>query len=263
MEDEIILEYLNRILEEIIRDSVGFKELIQEENYFVSDIVNNKDFTNRENQKILKVGNLSLHKIITELFGINSIPKIGKRSQTNINYLDESHPQLEEIGKNLSQEIISNHNSNIRAFVNSYYWLKNPLYSKKRRNLGYQSPIQNELVNLLKAKIIDFVLLYDKDVPKNLEKYFNSKEKADGKLMEFAKSPLNTTGDLEFYCLNKLYNIPIIIKNKYNEITKCFIDSKIITNINELNKIPLKNSIKIKQDITPDVKLPRKIYSIY
>ncbi|ADO67325.1 putative VV A7-like early transcription factor large subunit [Cafeteria roenbergensis virus] len=261
MEDEVIIEYLNRILEEIIQDSVGFKELIQEDNYFVSDIVDNKDFTNRENQKILKVGNLSINKIMVELFGENSLPKIGRRTTANTNFIDENYPQLEEVGKNLSQEIIPNQNSNIRAFINSYYWLKNSLYSKERRNLGYHSSIQNQLVFLLKAKIIDFVLQYNENVPKSIEKYFVSKDKINSKLMEFAKNPLNTDGNLEFYVLYNLYNIPIVVMNKYNEITKVFTDNKIITK--NFDKIPLKNSIKIKQDITADVKIPRKIYSIY
>ena len=33
------------------------------DNYFVSDIVNTNDFTNREYQKILKANNLSINKI--------------------------------------------------------------------------------------------------------------------------------------------------------------------------------------------------------
>lgn len=261
MEDEVIIEYLNRVIEEFIQDSVGFKEIIQEDNYFVSDIVDNKDFTNRENQKILKAGNLSVNKIMTELFGENAIPKIGRRTSSNLRFVEENQPQLEEVGNNLSQEIVSNQNSNIRAFINSYYWLKNPLYSKDRRNLGYHSQIQNKLVFLLKAKIIDFVLQYNDKVPNILQKYFDTKHKINGKLMEFAKSPLNTTGDFEFFVLNKLYNIPIIVTNKYNEITKVFNDGKIT--YKNFKNISFKNSIKIKQDITRDVKLPRKIYSIY
>lgn len=261
MEDEVIIEYLNRVLEEIIQDSIGFKELIQEENYFVSDIVDTKDFTNRENQKILKASNLSVSKIMTELFGENALPKIGRRTRPNINFVEESQPQLEEVGDNLSQEIIGNQNSNIRAFINSYYWLKNPLYSKERRNLGYHSQIQNKLVNLLKAKIIDFVLQYEGNIPKAIEKYFISRDEINSKLMDFAKSPMNTTGDLEFFVLNKLYNIPIIIFNKYNEITKIYDKGKIINN--KIDNYITQYSVKIKQDITKEVTIPRKIYSIF
>lgn len=268
MEDEIIVEYINRVLEEIIRDSIGFKELLQEDNYFVSDIVNNRDFTNRDNQKILKANNINISKIMLEIFGENALPKIGRKSNNNLQFIEESQPEMEELGNNYSQEIIPNQNSNIRAFINSYYWLKNPLYSKERRNLGYHSIIQNKLVSLLKAQIVDFVLQYDESVPKKLEKYFNSKENIDGKLMEFAKSYFNTTGELEFFILSKLYKIPIIILDKYNEIYSIFDNGKIITKDkfkNYLNNDVFKNKqfIKIKHDITSEVKLPRKIYSVY
>lgn len=263
MEDNVIIEYINRIIEEIVRDSIYFKELIQEDNYFISDIVDTRDFTNRENQKILKVGNLSINKIMTELFGDSALPKIGRRTSSNLKFVEETQPSMEEIGNNYSQEIISNQNSNIRAYINSYYWLKNPLYFPERRNLGYHSLVQNELVSLLKAKIIDFVLQYDGSYPKSLEKYFSSKDKINGKLMDFAKSSVNTDGNLEFFVLSKIYDIPIVIYDKYNNINKIYDDGNVITKEAKFEKYSLKDSIKIKQDITKDITLPRKLYAIY
>ena len=79
--------------------------------------------------------------------------------------------------------------------------------------------------------------------------------------MEFTKNILNTTGDLEFFVLNKLYDIPIIILNKYNEIIKVFDKGKII--LEKFTNYSFKNSIKIKHFTTSEVKLPIKIYSIY
>ena len=48
------IEYINRILEEMIADRLGFKEVVQEDDYYVSDIVDYTKFTNRKGQKIIK-----------------------------------------------------------------------------------------------------------------------------------------------------------------------------------------------------------------
>lgn len=263
MEDEIIIEYINRVIEEFIRQGINYKEIIQEDNYFVSDIVNNNDFTNRENQKILKANNIGLNKILSEFFGNDVIPTIGKRKSSKVNINKDNYPKLEQIGDNYSQEVMPNNDSNIRAFINGYYWLKNPLYFIDRRNLGYLSNLQNKLVNLLKAKIIDFVLQYQGKVPKLIEKYFENKNSLNSKLMDFTTSNLNTNGELEFFILSLMYNIPIILFDKFNNIISVFDNGKIIYDEKITKTYSFKNSIKIKHNKNPEVKLPNNIFSLY
>ena len=268
MEDEIVIEYVNRVIEDFILKNVSYKEIIQEDNYFVSDIVDINDFTNRDNQKIIRNDNLSLNKIMNELFGNESAPQIGKKKKDFYEY--DEQVEMEEIGDNYSQEIISNSDSNIRAYVNGFYWLKNPLYYKERRNLGYKSVVQDNLTNLLKAKIIkkiqDMESIDSKDskinIPKELIKYFENKNEIESKLMDFAKSRLNTKGTLEFYVLSLIYDIPILLFNKYNEIIEVYDNGKIIKDKNK-TKYSYKNSIKIKHDVSEDIKTPKKIYVLY
>ena len=51
-------DYINRVLYEIIRDKIEFKEIIQENDYFVSDIVNYSLYTDRPGQKLSEIKNL-------------------------------------------------------------------------------------------------------------------------------------------------------------------------------------------------------------
>ena len=182
-------------------------------------------------------------------------------------YKYDEQVEMEEIGDNFSQEIISNSDSNIRAYVNGFYWLKNPLYYRERRNLGYKSVVQDNLTNLLKAKIIKKIQDMDSidsktDIPKELIKYLEDKNEIESKLMDFAKSRLNTRGTLEFCVLSLIYDIPILLFNKYNEIIEVYDNGKIIRDKSKI-KYSYKNSIKIKHDVSEDIKTPKKIYVLY
>ena len=52
--DTLAIDFVNKVIDEIIQDGIQFKELIQENEYYVSDIVDYSQFTNRPNQKIIK-----------------------------------------------------------------------------------------------------------------------------------------------------------------------------------------------------------------
>ena len=59
-------------------EEIEFKEIIQENDYFVSDIANYSLYTDRPGQKLLEVIILTL-KILSELFRVKNVPKIGRR----------------------------------------------------------------------------------------------------------------------------------------------------------------------------------------
>ena len=58
-----LLEFINKIIEEMILNNIQFKELIQESNYFVSDIVNYNLYTVREIKELSKQVTLILKKL--------------------------------------------------------------------------------------------------------------------------------------------------------------------------------------------------------
>ena len=55
------------------------------------------------------------------------------------------------------QLVVPNNNSIIRSYVNCLYWITNSLYNTSSRNLGYKSKLQEQITNLLKYKIVEFI----------------------------------------------------------------------------------------------------------
>ena len=53
--------------------------------------------------------------------------------------------------------MVPNNNSIIRSYVNCLYWITNSLYNTSSRNLGYKSKLQEQITNLLKYKIVEFI----------------------------------------------------------------------------------------------------------
>jgi hypothetical protein len=273
--DNLAIDFVNKVIEDIVQNNIQFKELIQENTYYVSDIVSQNQYTSRDNQIIIKTSNFNLNKIINELF--DQPPTIGKRkikNENKENEIEEDYKELMEIGKQLIQPIISNKDSVIRAFVNCYYWINNPLYDKDSRNLGYYSEFQSLLTNQYKAKIIDFIqnVINDKELLKKHEKYLNKyiEKKSnffDSALNKFRKLSYNTTGILELYILSFIVESRIIVYNNYNKIEYLFLQGDVeinSENIKTFTKEEFRNkTIYIKFDYEGTNKIPINIYSIY
>ena len=83
---------------------------------------------------------------MSELFGQDNVPILVRRKMKNfeINF-DENYNELVELGNQFNQNIINNKDSVIRAYVNCYYWINNPLYDISSRNLGYNSELQTQI----------------------------------------------------------------------------------------------------------------------
>ena len=260
------IDFVNRIIEEMIQDEIKFKELIQENSYYVSDIINYAEYTNRSDQKIIKATNYNIKKLMEELFGQNKIPIIGKRKIRNIFNVDEEFPELIELGKQLIQPIIPNKDSIIRAYVNSYYWTNNPLYDIQSRNLGYISELQTYLTFLFKADIIDYIQS-NLDKP-HINKYFkNDKNFFNSTLNKFRKTSFNTNGMIELFILSYIIHKPIVVYDNYSNIKYLFLQGEIevtpktiqiFTDEKNLNK-----TIFLKFDFDNSSTIPKNIYSIY
>merc|ERR1712227_867834 len=96
------INFVSKIIDELLSDEMKSKELLKEDNYFIRDIVDQNNYILRDNENILE-------------------------------------NQLEEIGDYKIQNIIMNNYSIIRAFVNSYYWKSNDLKTDELRNLKFYS----------------------------------------------------------------------------------------------------------------------------
>jgi len=272
--ENLAIDFVNKVIEEMVQNNIQFKELIQENNYYVSDIVDYNQYSYRPNQQIINTANFNLNKIMASLFGKNNTPMIG-RKQVNKKLTDniiEDYPELVELGKQLYQPIVSNKDSIIRAFVNCYYWINNSLYDIESRNLGYFSVMQTLLTNMFKAKIIDFIQNAKNDnndkYNKYLEKYFNNdKHFFDITLNKFRKQSNNTDCKLELLVLSLLTDYRIVVYNNYYVVINLYLHGDVKVNeenINNFIKEEYRNkTIYIKLDFDGSNKIPKNISSIY
>lgn len=274
LDTNMVIDFINRIIEEIIQNDIQFKELIQEGSYYVSDIVSSSQYTNRTNQQIIKTTHFNINKIITELFGQDKIPIIGRRhlNKKSSQEVIDDYQELIELGKQLIQPIVSNKDSIIRAFVNCYYWINNPLYDVQSRNLGYISEMQSMLTNQLKAKIIDFIfkikIEQTEKFNKYLIKYYNNDEtKFNDSINRFRKNSYNTNSKLELYILSLIIPVRIVVLNNYSNIIGLYLQGEIPINDENIknftNEQTRNKTIFIKMDFDENNEIPKNIYSIY
>jgi len=267
-----IIDFVNKIIEEMILDDVKFKEIIQELEYFVSDIVNYSQYSIKENQKIIKTSNFNLNKLMSELFGKDKIPIIGKRllgKRKSVN-IENEFIELIQQGNMYIQEVIPNKDSIIRAYVNSYYWINNPLYDIESRNLKYISELQSNITYIFKANIIDFITNNLIKTNKNnkiynfLKKRFkNANNYFESTLHKFRKNLFNTTCIIELYVLSHIIKIPIIVYDNYLNIKYIFFEGVVpINDETTKNYLSKEKVIYIKLDYD-NTNIPKKIYSIY
>jgi hypothetical protein len=271
-----LLSNISKIIEECIMDGIKFKEIIQEENYYVSDVVDYTIYSDRPNQKIIKTSNFNIKKIMTELFGKDSIPQLGKRKVGKQEFIiDVDIPVAVEIGDEVFQEIISNKNSIIRSYVNCYYWLLNKLYDKDSRNLGYESELQERLTNLFKANMIDYLVgnVFNEELKKDISKYIElnkdilSKNIFTSSLSRLRKNNYNTDGVLELIILSYMFPFPIVVFDNYNAVKYIFSSGPVSVNDKTIekytNKTLANKTIFMKFDFEGNNNIPKKIYSIY
>lgn len=265
-----------KIVEEFIMDGIKFKEIIQEDAYYVSDIVDYTQFSDRPNQKIIKTSNFNIKKIMTELFGKESIPQLGRRRIGKHDIIiTQDIPEVIELGKQLIQEIVPNKNSVVRAYINSYYWLHNTLYDKESRNLGYESDIQEHLANLFKANLIDYIAnnFYNEELKKDIGKYIElnkdmlTKNIFTSAINRFRKNNYNTDGILELIVLSYMFPYPIVVYNNYNAVSNIFSSGPVSVNEKTIARYTHESeqskTIFIKFDFEGSNKIPQRVYSIY
>jgi hypothetical protein len=242
--NELIVDFIKRISNEIIYNVVKRHEILRKAPYSVDDIYNYDFFSSKKNEKIIKSSNLTIDNILKEIYGENNIPIIGKKKLIKVNAETELFPP-KLFGKKIEQ-LVKTDSGFYRSIINGFYWIKNPLLEIEYRNLGYESSLQNDIINLFKGKIIQW-LLEENNLQKIYTK-FNIKSIPMLKEKLMSQEPLDTTYKYELFILSDILKTTIQVMNQYDE--------KILEYKNSSSEI-----ITIKYDIYNDVII--KFYAIY
>ena len=278
LSSEKTIIFTNKIIEELIKDEMKSKELLSQDNYYVSDIVDIDNFTTRKDEDIIKSDIPNINKILSKIFGEDNIPLIGKRkfykTGKSINEENEDNP-LEKFGKSYNQVIIPNNNTFLRAFSNSYYWRNNNLYDLEVRNLGFYSDLQTDLANYFRGNIIDFLI---NDTNKNyINQIISTYLTISSNLFIQELTNKNSNlymGRVEFLILSKIYNLSIVVMNNFEEVLYIFDEGKItydskykinldIKNLETYKNELLKKSIVIIIELNFGSSNPSKVKAVY
>jgi len=230
-----LVDYVNRITNELLHVEAKMKEILNIDNYYVSDIISYDIYTHRPEQKIIKSDNNNILKIMTELFGKKNIPIIGKKKVQRIekHQIEENlKHRIRKAGDKYYQTII-NHNPLFRAYANGFYWLKNNGANIAYRNIGYFSELQTNLANYFRSLVFDWIL--DTNNQPKLQSYmkeFTSFKESEFKHQLANSKDVTSLGQTELYILNQVHKIPIALYDQYNSLI-IVIDDGIKHNIKE------------------------------
>ena len=108
----MIVMFVNRISGELVENSMHAYEILQIDEYYVSDIVDRNNFTYTPGQKIIRASSSNIRNILQEIFGTDNIPSIGKRKKNKITEYD-----YDEL--NNENAIIDMHDIFIQSIINN------------------------------------------------------------------------------------------------------------------------------------------------
>jgi hypothetical protein len=277
MTSEMIVMCVNRISEELVSNNIKAYEIMQIDNYYVSDIVNRDNFTHTPGEKIIRASSSNIKRILQEIFGTDNIPNIGKKQKNKNLMIDYNELNMKynviDMVDIFVQRIIHNDNTLFRTYANGIYWLKNPNYDVNARNLKYYSDTQTYIANKLRVLFIDWLKdknNYDK-ITKEMKIEIGMIDNNRKYINNFISKTINehnttSNGIIEYTVLSKINNkIPIIIRGKLNNILHIYDDGVHITNPSSdiaKNYDPLK-AINIRFQYNGSTSVPDIIDIIY
>ena len=226
---EYIIIYVNKLTDEILADEYKYYELINKDKYSISDINDYYNFTNRNKQKIIKSNSVNVDKVLSEIYGEENIPILGKKRLKKIEDNIIENPPEEYKDKIL--QLVDFNDGIYRAISNNFYWLENILLDNDIRNLGYYSNLQSDITNYLKSLLIDY--LRNENNRLELINYFNTfninikKEIYDYKDMIVKNMELFDEYIIELLIINKILNIPILIYNDFENVISIFDEGEV------------------------------------
>jgi hypothetical protein len=222
---ELSIIFINHISEELALYDIKAYELLNLNEYYVSDIINYNYYNEYPNQIIFKNSNINNSKIIQELLN-DEIPLIGKKqvktSITNYMQLNADNP-LKKMSNMYVQNIYNQDLMIFRAFAVAYYWLFNKNLDIDSRNMGYYSSLQTGLANYFRSCVIDWcrIEINTEDLYKNMSEYMLSNID-DFKINLITKHSLYSTFIIELYIMHKITKTPIVVYNNNMQIIYVF-----------------------------------------
>lgn len=254
------IEFANRIVSELLFNDVKKREIFRQDNYFVQDIVDKTNFSIKKNENILTID----AKTDSQLFDLIQLNTFKNKNE------NEYKSTLVETNDYLSQYIVNNDSSILRAFANCYYWGIMTSKSQDIRNLGHISSVQTELKNYLKGIIIDFCINsknFDKVslVLKNTENYLaGAREDIINFMLKWSISDMNTPCIFELTILSMIFNVTICVYDQNNNtIFLLYKGNDVSKKHSEIDKKNKSINIYIRLSFNSNLNIPYEIESLY
>jgi hypothetical protein len=223
--NEMIVVFINRVSEELLKMDIPGYELLGLNGMQVSEIMNCNVFTERTDQKIINSSRADINMVMEELF---STEKHTGSTSSYFTKIDEQ-PSYSTTDKYIIQPVYMNDMPLFRAFTNGYNWIKDVDTDILKRNLGYYSEKQTLISNYLRSLVVDYVFTKPEEAKKIIKEYSLISNKRDFlrnyvlEVMEIGGKKSNGISELIF--LSKiLTNITIIVFNEDNEFIFIFND---------------------------------------
>jgi hypothetical protein len=234
-----IIKFINRVSEELASNDRKSFEILKIGDYFVSDIVDYTKYTERPSQTIVRNSGSNVKKILSDIFGKDNLPEIGKKKlgkiiDANYQQINEEH-SLQDMKDYYVQKVIHNNMSFYRAYANGFYWLQNEYNDNDSKNLGYYSPLQSEMSSYFRGNVINYLINEDNEkiIEDNLFEHFHTKKKSTYIINYVVKTASDnntiTDGFVELFIMSIINpDIPIVIYNDSNKILIVFDNGKVI-----------------------------------
>lgn len=275
---DVIISYINRISEELANNKLKAGEILLDNGYYVSDIVNYNNFNQKSGQEIIKSNTYNITNVLKKIFGTENIPIIGKRrlmqsSKYDILTINEENPLL-DMGDYFIQKIDDTSLTIFRGYANGYYWAKQTYYDIERRNLGFYSDLQTQMANYFKSVVIDWLSNKNNNI-NNLTKSIADVGADTKKFIEVLNKQVSTKTNclIEMYVLNQVYKLPIYLYDNNDKIIYLF-DKSTIFDANTHSyksskydkyrkKETINKSIHVKLNIIDGSNIPHNLETIY
>jgi hypothetical protein len=229
LKKEMVIYFINKIANEIVNDPLRSREVLNEQGYQISDIVSYGHFKSRPNQKIVSSQNTNITNILSQLFGHENIPRIGKRRyrHSEIDQRDNLDHPMETVGNTKLQLIDTSNRVIFRAICNALYWLANPSNDAENKNLGYTSMIQVKLSSLLKSEMIKWMMAEENESKLNEILDYLKIRKDNTFRQNYLRKHLvklniekgiTSNYVLELAVMSALLKIPIVVLNEQMEL---------------------------------------------
>lgn len=266
--------FINKICVELLDNTIKTKEILQEGNYEVSNILNSKYFTIRDNQVILYKKPQSVINPFIEYYKNENDSEYVSNYKYKNKYAEKKNKELlllqtknkmKKIKNYYIQDVMPETDAYIRAYANCFYWLTNESLKPEMKNLYYLSDKQKDVIIYLKSNIINWCLNYlNETIVKKIFKLTNCTLTINNFVVELTKDSNNINIKTLLLIINYINNIPILIGDYYDK-PLIIIDNKEIIedNFNEemINKFDKTKTINIK--VMKLDNYPNKISSLY